>query len=319
MSTISGVFPNAITPTFAPSADPANQLRLRRENDAAVFAPVDEAAATAGSRAALISQPGRLESEQALASAAALASGSKTNGSVEAQPSLSREAVDAVSVDNRDKAAHQEERTKEASHQAEHDRIKLEGEVDLVRELASLDREVRAHEQAHKSVGGQHTGAMAFTFEFGPDGKRYAVAGEVPINVGRVMGDPEATLQKAEQVHRAALAPAEPSIQDRRVAVIASQMVHDAQVEIRQVDREQSIKAAEERGEQAELNREDVAITEANSAAVNDDVLRTSTDTERLPLDVFTDISQAGKQMVQTAAYMTQQQQAVGFNLDTTV
>ena len=82
MSTISGVFPNAITPTFAPSADPANQLRLRRENDAAVFAPVDEAAATAGSRAALISQPGRLESEQALASAAALASGSKTNGSV---------------------------------------------------------------------------------------------------------------------------------------------------------------------------------------------------------------------------------------------
>lgn len=319
MSTLSGVFPNAITPTVAPSADPANQLRLRRENEAAVFAPVDEAAATTGSRAALISQPGRLESEQALASASALASGTRANGSVETQASPARANVEAVSVDNRDKAARQEERTQAASHQAEQDRIKLEGEVDLVRELASLDREVRAHELAHKSVGGQHTGAMTFTFEFGPDGKRYAVAGEVPINVGRVMGDPEATLQKAEQVHRAALAPAEPSIQDRRVAVLASQMVLDAQVDIRQAERDQSIKAEQERGEQAELNGEDVAKTEANSAEVDDGVVRTSTDNAQQPLDVFNEISQASKQMAQSLAYMAQQKQAVGFNLDTTV
>jgi hypothetical protein len=319
MSTISGVFPNAITPTFAPSEDPANQLRLRRENEAAVFAPVEEVAGTVGSRAALISQPGRLASEQALASATALASGSGASGSAEAQATPPRDSAEAVSVESRDKAAQQESRSNDASRQAENDRIKLEGEVDLIRELASLDREVRAHEQAHKSVGGQHAGAMAFTFEFGPDGKRYAVGGEVPIDMARVAGDPEATLQKAEQVQRAALAPAEPSIQDRRVAVVASQIVLDSQVEIRQVERDQTTKAEQDRGEQAELNREDVDNTEANSAMVDDGVARTGSDGERRPEDVFEEISQVNKLLAQSAAYMTQQKQAVGFNLDTTV
>ncbi|MFT5007358.1 MAG: hypothetical protein ACI9RY_000593 [Reinekea sp.] len=319
MTTISGVFPNAITPTFAPSEDPANQLRLRRENEAAVFAPVDEVSATAGSRAALISQPGRLASEQALASATALADGTGAGGFTETQSKPSRDSAEAVSVDSRDKAVRQESRMEDASRQAENDRIKLAGDVDLVRELASLDREVRAHEQAHKSVGGQHTGTMAFTFEFGPDGKRYAVGGEVPIDVGRVAGDPEATLHKAQQVHLAALAPAEPSIQDRRVAVLASQLVVEAQGEIRQVERDQSTKAAEERSEQSDLNKEDAAKTEANSAQVDDGVARTGSDNERRPLDVFNEISQAGKLVAQTAAYMSQQKQAVGFNLDTTV
>ncbi|WP_045855587.1 putative metalloprotease CJM1_0395 family protein [Teredinibacter purpureus] len=97
--------------------------------------------------------------------------------------------------------------------------------------LASRDREVRAHEQAHSSVGGQHAGAAQYQYENGPDGVRYAVGGEVPINVGRE-ASPEATLRKAEIVKRAALAPAEPSPQDRRVAAEASRLQADAQREI---------------------------------------------------------------------------------------
>jgi hypothetical protein len=336
MSTLSGVFPNAITPTFAPSQDAASQLRVRRENDAAVFAPVDEVAATVSSRATGISQPGRLASEQALASATALAErpvadrpvadssvertserpDQSTQRADNRQPASADNSVDKP-VDTRDQAAQQEQRVQQADRQAQQERNKLEGDVDLVRELASRDREVRAHEQAHQSVGGQHAGAMTFSFQFGPDGKRYAVGGEVPIDIGRA-GSPEATLQKAEQVRRAALAPAEPSNQDRQVAVAASQMALEAQTEIRQVEREQIDKASEGRSEQGELSKEDVAKTEASSAKDDASAERAANDGEQRLEDIFKRTSQAVESTL-VAAYRTQQQQEVGFNLDTTV
>lgn len=87
-----------------------------------------------------------------------------------------------------------------------------------VAELASRDRQVRAHEQAHAAAGGPYAGAPSYSYSRGPDGKRYAVAGEVGIDVAAVPNDPQATLAKMEVVLRAALAPAEPSAQDLRVA-----------------------------------------------------------------------------------------------------
>jgi hypothetical protein len=59
------------------------------------------------------------------------------------------------------------------------------------------------------------------------------VAGEVAIDISPVSGDPAATLAKAEQVRRAALAPAEPSAQDRSVAAQATQLRTEALVELR--------------------------------------------------------------------------------------
>lgn len=91
-------------------------------------------------------------------------------------------------------------------------------------ELASRDQAVRAHEQAHAAVGGNYAGAPGYTYSRGPDGKRYAVGGAVGIDVAAVPNDPATTLAKIEVVLRAALAPAEPSAQDRRVAAQA-QMV----------------------------------------------------------------------------------------------
>ncbi|WP_320824234.1 putative metalloprotease CJM1_0395 family protein [Reinekea sp.] len=362
MSTLSGVFPNAITPTIAPSQDPAGQSRLRRENEAAVFAPVDEVAATVSSRATGISQPGRLASEQALASATALADrptadisaartserpdqasqragnsqaaevGKQVGNQVDKQvdnqvgnqvdkqvgKQAGNQVDNPVSNRDRDQVARQEQSAQQADRQAQKERIQLEDDLDLVRDLASRDREVRAHEQAHQSVGGQHAGAMAFTFQSGPDGKRYAVGGEVPIDMGRVAGNPEANLQKGEQVRRAALAPAEPSNQDRQVAVAASQMVLEAQTEIRQVEREQIDKAAEQRGEQGEMQKEDVAKTEASSAKVDESAERAASEGEQRLEDIFKQTSRAVESTL-VAAYRTQQQQEVGFNLDTTV
>lgn len=132
-----------------------------------------------------------------------------------------------------------------------------------IAELASRDREVRAHEQAHAAVGGAYAGAPTYTFARGPDGKRYAVGGEVSIDTSPVPNDPEATLRKMELVQRAALAPAEPSAQDRRVAAQAAAQAAQARTELAQQRREEAAAVTEERAAQRE---ERVAAEQAREA-----------------------------------------------------
>jgi hypothetical protein len=101
-----------------------------------------------------------------------------------------------------------------------------------VTELKRRDAEVRAHERAHQSGGGQYAGSPSYAYQTGPDGKRYAVGGEVSVDVSPVAGDPQATIVKMEQIRRAALAPAQPSAQDRRVAAKAAQVEQEARAEL---------------------------------------------------------------------------------------
>ena len=91
-----------------------------------------------------------------------------------------------------------------------------------IRQLASRDREVRAHEQAHAAVGGRYAGAPRYELERGPNGVAYAVAGSVSIDAAPVPNDPAATLEKMTVVQRAALAPAQPSAADRAIAAKAA-------------------------------------------------------------------------------------------------
>ena len=108
-----------------------------------------------------------------------------------------------------------------------------EEDKEKVKELAARDRDVRAHEAAHEAVGGQYVkGGATFTYQKGPDGKMYAVGGEVSIDTAPVKGDPQATISKMETVKRAALAPADPSGQDRAVAASASAEEADARQEL---------------------------------------------------------------------------------------
>lgn len=118
-------------------------------------------------------------------------------------------------------------------------------EQEQVRKLKDRDREVRAHEQAHQRVGGQYAGAPSYEFQTGPDGKQYAVGGEVAIDASPVRGDPEATIEKMRIVKAAALAPAEPSGQDRKVAAQADATAQQARAEKAEMDR------AEREAEQA--------------------------------------------------------------------
>ena len=105
-------------------------------------------------------------------------------------------------------------------------------EQQQVAQLKQIDRQVRAHEQAHLSVGGDLVrGGASFTYQTGPDQQRYAVAGEVSIDVSPA-STPQETLPKAAHIRAAALAPADPSVQDQSVAAQAERMAGEARIEI---------------------------------------------------------------------------------------
>jgi hypothetical protein len=99
---------------------------------------------------------------------------------------------------------------------------------DEVEKLQKRDQDVRAHEQAHMAAAGAYVkGGATFEYQKGPDGKMYAIGGEVTIDTSPVKGDPRATIAKMETIKAAALAPADPSGQDRSVAAQAE--VEEAQ------------------------------------------------------------------------------------------
>lgn len=114
--------------------------------------------------------------------------------------------------------------TDAAGGTATSDSLRLSPEAQAqLRKLKQRDAEVRAHEQAHMAAGGQYvSGGPSYTYQQGPDGRQYAIGGHVSIDVSSVPDDPEAGAAKARQVRRAALAPGEPSAQDRAVAAKAS-------------------------------------------------------------------------------------------------
>lgn len=108
-----------------------------------------------------------------------------------------------------------------------------EQDLQQLRQLKSRDLVVRAHEAAHlAAASGIVVGSASYSYQRGPDGVQYAVGGEVSIDTSKVAGDPNATLQKAQQIQAAALAPTQPSSQDRAVAARAAKMAIEAKAEI---------------------------------------------------------------------------------------
>ncbi len=110
------------------------------------------------------------------------------------------------------------EATGEDGQRKQQDPKQQEQQQRQVQDLVERDKEVRTHEQAHQSAGGEYASSPTYQFTQGPDGKRYATGGEVQIDTSVVPGDPAATIAKMQQIRTAALAPAEPSEQDLAVA-----------------------------------------------------------------------------------------------------
>ena len=121
-------------------------------------------------------------------------------------------------------------------------------ELNLIQKLQRRENEVQSHEQAHIAAGGRFVqGGATYTYRMGPDGKMYAVGGEVSIDTSPVPGDPQATLEKARQIRRAALAPAEPSAQDLQAAAKASRMAARARAEMRSEEGSQAESSGDDR------------------------------------------------------------------------
>lgn len=110
--------------------------------------------------------------------------------------------------------------------------------------LKARDTQLRQHEQAHLSASaGIDVSRASFTYQKGPDGVSYAVGGDVRIDTsgGRTPAD---TLARADMIRDVALAPADPSASDRRVAAQARQMAQQASAELMQHDRQSSVSHA---------------------------------------------------------------------------
>lgn len=138
----------------------------------------------------------------------------------------------------------------------------------MVAQLQARDAEVRAHELAHIAAGGQyvHSGAQ-FSYQRGPDGRYYAIGGEVGVDSSAAPGDPEATIRKMQVVRAAALAPANPSPQDLSVAARAAQIEAQARSQLFQMRIEEAQQAARARAEASEAAAGETETAESATAA----------------------------------------------------
>ncbi len=100
-------------------------------------------------------------------------------------------------------------------------------------ELQAISGRVKAHELAHMAVlGGAAASGIQYSYAVGPGGARYATGGSIAVDFSPVPGNPEATIRKARNIRRAALAPGNPSSADMRAAAKAYRMEKEAQKEL---------------------------------------------------------------------------------------
>lgn len=154
-----------------------------------------------------------------------------------------------------------QEATAEARAQVANTKTELTtAEQRQIRELQQIDRTVREHEQAHLSAGrGVVTSGANFTYTYGPDGKQYAIAGEVSIDTSPER-KPEENIDKGIRIQEAALAPRDPSSQDYQIAAVGSRLEGQGRSDLVRQQQEEVIAA-----ETAAAEQRRVASTEAAS------------------------------------------------------
>ena len=148
------------------------------------------------------------------------------DGSSEEDDSSGSDRIQSKSSTDESKEA----KSSNVEHQKPSGEALSQEEAKEVDRLIRRDAEVRQHEQAHVSAGGQHIrGGVSLQYTQAANGKRYATSGEVNIDLSSESTH-QATISKMQQVKRAALAPAQPSGADRAVAAAAAQKEREARV-----------------------------------------------------------------------------------------
>jgi hypothetical protein len=180
--------------------------------------------------------------------------------------------TDSDSRTQEDETVKEEDRTSKPDAQSN----LSQDEKYLLEKLKKADAEVRAHEMAHIAAGAEFiTSGATFSYQKGPDGQNYAVGGEVSIDTSAEPGDPRATLEKMRRVRAAALAPAQPSSQDLKVASNAASQAAKAMAEIAQL-------VADEQAGQMET-----AVSDYTRRQVSDTYTKTSSMTGQDPQNSF--------------------------------
>jgi hypothetical protein len=133
----------------------------------------------------------------------------------------------------------EEKKVKESKENISPEKLSIDEER-LVNELQARDSEVKAHEAAHQAAGGGMTGAATYTYQQGPDGKMYAIGGEVSISMSSG-STPQETIANARQIAAAAMAAGDPSPQDHAVAASARVMEMKAQQQLAKQQQEEVI------------------------------------------------------------------------------
>jgi hypothetical protein len=213
-------YPNVSINTANPSTEMARRDAVRRD----LFEPVKEAEKSSAEKPVVTDEKARVPGNNTSSVSLYDATGKETE---------TQQAVEGRGERQPDQQNSDEQTDGKSEQQAEQQEKQEQQEIQQeVQQLKSRDQEVKTHEQAHAAIGGRYAGAPSYSYELGPDGKQYAVAGEVQIDISPVAGDPQATVQKMQQVRAAALAPAEPSSADRRIAANAAQQQIQAQAEL---------------------------------------------------------------------------------------
>lgn len=149
-------------------------------------------------------------------------------------------------ADDTKAAANEEKKAREAELTPE--------ELRRIAELKRIDATVRAHEQAHINVGRDLiTSGPNYEYTYGPDGKRYAVSGEVGIDTSPER-EPEANIEKGQRIQDTALAPADPSPQDYQVAATGRQLEDQGRRDLRTEQREAQVETRRDARLQAYAN-----------------------------------------------------------------
>lgn len=115
-------------------------------------------------------------------------------------------------------------------------------------ELKRRDREVRRRIAEQRRAAGKYGASIRFAYEVGPDGKQYAVDGDVQLDT-TAQANRKATVEKMVTVRKAALAADRPTPDDQRVAAEARRRIAGARMFMRE----------ELRDELREAKRPDVA------------------------------------------------------------
>ncbi len=231
---ISGFFSNIISPSYQPNYS-TNKSTPTANN------PIENNQSGSANMDAV-----RLSlSPEAKKYLQSLAEGKKTSENVPNK--------NTITVDNNEKNT-KSAQIKSQTTQQSNDKSNLsQEELRTIRQLEVRDLHVKMHEQQHMAAAGAYAvGGPTYQFQIGPDGKSYAVGGEVKLDTSPIPNNPEATITKAQIIRQGALAPADPSGADRAVAAAASQM------------------EAQARQELAEKNRQDNSINNQTTKQPND-------------------------------------------------